>query len=102
MLLVPRIHILIVKVGWIMQDLVLAVLSISERENIIATLNDEEGEVQISQLEVDIADLADVLCVGLLGCPLLSPLVQLLTSGALIGGHLEFLAITGCCCLLHF
>ena len=75
MLLVPRIHILIVKVGWVMQDLVLAVLSISERENIIATLNDEEREVQISQLEVDIADLADVLCVGLLGCPRLSPLV---------------------------
>ena len=36
----------------------LAVLAISERENIVPTLDDEHGEVQVSELEVDVPDFA--------------------------------------------
>ena len=74
----------------VVQDLVLAVLAISERENIVPALDHEEGKVEVRELEVDIADLADSLlrlCGNSLGL-----VVELLARAALIDGHFKFVA----------
>lgn len=79
---------LICQVIIVVQDIVLAVLPISEREHIIAALDDEEREVEVGQLEIDVADLAACLRRSararlLLGC------VHLLACAALIDRYLE-------------
>ena len=43
--------------GAIMQNLILAILAIPEWEDVIAALDDKQGEVEVGQLEVDVADL---------------------------------------------
>ena len=52
---------IVVDIARIGQVLVLAVLAISERENIVPTLDHEQWEVKVGQLKVDISDLADIL-----------------------------------------
>lgn len=80
---VPLVHIS-VHVSSRVHNLILAVLTIPQREDVVATLDHEEGEVEIGQLEVNVANLADRL---LRGGP--RALIHLLTSASLKNGHLE-------------
>ena len=77
-------------IGPVVQDLILAVLTISKRENVIPTLDHEEREVKVGELEVDIPDLAHGL-LGLCGNPL-GLIIDLLTRASLINGHFKFVA----------
>ena len=52
---------IVVHIARIGQVLILAVLAISERENIVPTLDHKQWEVKVGQLKVDISDLADAL-----------------------------------------
>lgn len=56
---------IVVDVAAILEEIVLSVLSISERENIIAALYHEQREVQVGQLEVNVTDLTRGLNLGL-------------------------------------
>ena len=47
-----------------LEEVVFPVLFISEREHIIATLDHKKGEVEISQLEIDVTDLTRRLNLG--------------------------------------
>ena len=74
----------------VVQDLVLAVLTISKRENVIPALDHEEREVEVGELEVDIPDLAHGL-LGLCGNSL-GLIIDLLAGATLINGHFKFVA----------
>ena len=46
-------------------NLVLAELSISEREYVVAALDHMQGEIEVGQLEIDVSDLALCLRLGI-------------------------------------
>lgn len=56
---------IIVDVAAILKEIVLAVLAISEREHIVAALDHKQREVQVRELEVNVADLTRCLNLGL-------------------------------------
>lgn len=56
---------IVVNVAAILKEIVLSVLSISEREHIVATLDHEQRKVQVCQLEVNVPDLTCSLNLGL-------------------------------------
>ena len=62
LVLISCVHLLVLVTG--KHDLVLAELSISEREYIVAALDHMQGEVQIGQLEIDVSNLTLCLRLG--------------------------------------
>ena len=60
LVLVPSVHLLV----HVTDDLVLSELAISEREYIVAALDHVQGEVQISELEIYVSNLALSLRLG--------------------------------------
>lgn len=93
------IHVLI-GIGLVCDELIASVLTVPKREDLIATLNNEEREVEIGQLEVDIADLTDRLSLlsGRPSTTIAFAIVELLSGAALIDRHFELLVL---CASLH-
>lgn len=50
--------VLLAEVSARVQNVVLSVLAVPKRENVVAALDHEQGEVQVRQLEIDIPNLA--------------------------------------------
>ena len=90
LILVCRLILVARGVGPVVEDLILAVLTISKRENVIPALDHEEREVEVRELEVDIPDLAHGL-LGLCGNSL-GLIIDLLAGATLINGHFKFVA----------
>ena len=94
LVLVRRLVLVARGVGPVVEDLVLAVLTISKRENVIPALDHEEREVEVGELEVDIPDLTHGL-LGLCGNSL-GLIIELLAGATLINGHFKFVASAAC------
>ena len=50
--------VLLAEVAACVQDVVLSVLAVPKRENVVAALDHEQGEVEVGQLEIDVPNLA--------------------------------------------
>ena len=92
-------HVLLLTlVASVLQEVVLSVLPISEREHVVPALDDKQREVKVGQLEIDIANLAFSLC-GRARARLLAH-VDLLSRAALVDRHAELVVLLAALILL--